>query len=142
MSEVLLEFIKPYRDFAQSDSDLQKLIGLGIVAWNVSLLPANEREGALNDLLTDLFRRKSPIKRLSRLVRKWIGAGDKDNMKVASTEVTEFKRIVYEMVEYKHRRFARNRRFIVSYHVEMDGDDVRLFVASTLEGLEAGERRV
>ena len=137
MSEVLLEFIKPYRELAQSDSDLQKLIGLGIVAWNVSLLPANEREGALNDLVTDLFRRKSPIKRLSSLVRKWIGASEKADMKVASPEVTEFKQIVYEMVEHKLRRFARNRRFIISYHVEIDGDDVQLFVASTLEGIAA-----
>jgi hypothetical protein len=40
-------------------------------------------------------------------------------------------------VEHKLRCFARNRRFIVSYYMEIDGDDVQLFVASTLEGLEA-----
>jgi hypothetical protein len=137
MSEVLLEFIKPYRELAQSDSDLQKLIGLGIVAWNVSLLPATEREGALNDLVTDLFRSKNPIKRLSSLIRKWIGGSEKADKKTASVEVREFKQIVNEMVEHKLRRFARNRRFIVSYHMEINGDDVQLFVASTLEGLEA-----
>jgi hypothetical protein len=142
MSEVLLEFIKPYRELAQSDSDLQKLIGLGIVAWNISLLPASEREAALNKLVTDLFRSKNPIKRLNSLVRKWIGVVGKADKKAGAAEVTEFKQIVYEMVEHKLRRFARNRRFILSYHVEMDGDDVQLLVASTLEGLEARGDRV
>jgi transposase len=142
MSEVLLEFIKPYRELAQSDADLQKLIGLGIVAWNVSLLPITEREGALNDLVTDLFRSKSPIKRLSRLIRKWLGVEEKADKKAASAEITEFKQIVYEMVEHKLRRFARNRRFIVSYHMEIEDDDMQLFVASTLDGLEATRGRV
>ena len=142
MSEVLLEFIKPYRELAQSDSDLQKLIGLGIVAWNVSLLPATEREGALNDFVSDLFRSKNPINRLRSLVRKWIGGSEKADMKVASAEESGFKQIVNEMVERKLRRFSGNRRFIVSYHVELDGEDVQLFVASTFEDIERKGKRV
>jgi hypothetical protein len=142
MSEVILKFIKPYQELAQGDSGLEKLIGLGVVAWNLSLLPSNEREDALNNLVTDLFRSKSAIKRLGSMICSWIGVGQKTEAKVSSVEVTEFKRIVYEMVEHKLRRFARNRRFIVSYHVETAGEDMQLFVASTFEDIETKGKRV
>ena len=142
MSEVILEFIKPYQELAHGNSDLEKLIGLGVVAWNLSLLPGNEREAALNALITDLFSSKSPIKKLGNMIGKWIRVGQKGEAKRSSAEETEFKKIVYEMVEHKQRRFGRNRRFIVSYHVETAGEDVQLFVASTLEGIETKRRRV
>jgi hypothetical protein len=135
MSEVLLEFIKPYRALAYDDAALEKLIGLGVVAWNVALLPSSEREDALNDLATNLFRRETPVRKLSNSLRRWLGAGGKAETKKEAAEVREFKEIVYEMVEHKLRRFARNRRFIMSYHTEIKGDDIRLFVASTSEGV-------
>jgi Trm5-related predicted tRNA methylase len=135
MSEVILEFIQPYRALAYDDAALEKLIGLGVVAWNVALLPSNQREDALDDLATDLFRRETSITKLSNSIRKWIGVGRRAETKKEAAEVRDFKEIIYEMVEHKLRRFARNRRFIVSYHTEIKGDDVRVFVASTLEGI-------
>lgn len=44
MSEVLLEFLAPYRHEAQDDAALERLIALAVVAWNVSLLPESEQE--------------------------------------------------------------------------------------------------
>ncbi len=144
MSEVILEFIKPYRNLAPDDAALEKLIGLGVVAWNISLLPNSERENALDQLVTDLFRRRTPriIKKLSNLIGQWIGVGQRAKGEAERAEVKEFKQIVFEMVEHKHRRFARNRRFIISYYVEIEGEDVQIFVASTLEDIETKGKRV
>ena len=136
MSEVLLKFIEPFRNVAHNDSELEKLIGLGVVAWNVSLLPEDQREESLDELARDLFtgRRLLPIR-----VKNWllniISSKRSSGGKAQLPLVGDFKEIVYEMIEYKLERFRQNRRFIVSYHVEAREDEVQLFVASTLEGI-------
>ena len=48
MSEVLLDFIEPYTEEAQSEDEFRSLITMGLVAWN-----------------TALFQRKATSKRLT-----------------------------------------------------------------------------
>jgi hypothetical protein len=136
MSEVLLEFIEPYRNLAHNDSALKKLIALGVVAWNVSLLPEDQREKSLDDFASSLFARKRlwPI-RIKNWIHNVIRSKRAGEGKAQLPEVGDFKEIVYEMMERKLKHFTRNRRFIVSYQVEARDDDVQLFVASTLEGI-------
>src|SRR5262249_30290657 len=136
MSAVILEFVEPYRNQAQSDSEFEKLIALSIVAWNMSLLPEGRRENALEDFAREMFSRKRclPIKiidwilTLLRLKRK-VDRG------YHLLEVTSFKEIVNEMIDRKLNRFSQNRRFILRYHVEFTENDMQLFVVSTLEGM-------
>ncbi len=50
MSEVLLDFIEPYRSFADTDEAVEKLVIIGITAWNVSMLPEDERDATITKL--------------------------------------------------------------------------------------------
>jgi hypothetical protein len=144
MSEVLFEFIEPYRKFAHDDAALEKLIAIGVVAWNISLLPNSEREDTFNKLSAELFHqtRSSLVRKLGSLIRKWMGTERDAGAETESREITDFKRIAHEMIERKLQRFAHNRRFIVSYQLNTTEDDVHLFVASTLQGLESKRAQV
>lgn len=44
MSEVLLEFIEPYSQYWKTKEELNKLLGVAVIAWNAALLPGNERK--------------------------------------------------------------------------------------------------
>jgi hypothetical protein len=135
MSEVLLEFIEPYRHLARDDTALEKLIALGAVAWNVSLLPESERASALDQFATGLFRGKrfALLRRFGRMARNWMRRGRGVGADGESAEEADFKAMVYELIEQKLRRFAHNRRMIVSYQVNFTDGDVQVFVASTLD---------
>src|SRR4051812_46828121 len=43
MSEVLEDFIEPYRDMADGENALRKLLTLALLAWNAALLPEDRR---------------------------------------------------------------------------------------------------
>src|SRR6516162_3546673 len=96
MSEVLLEFISPYRDKAADDAALERLIGLGIMAWNVALLPEAEREKTIDEFAERLFTpsRFNPKYWLSKL----LGPGMRDGKVANSSERTDFKEVINEMV--------------------------------------------
>lgn len=47
MSEVLMEFMEPYRDLARTDDDFEKLTGIAALAWNASILPDDEAKETL-----------------------------------------------------------------------------------------------
>jgi hypothetical protein len=44
MSEVLEEFVEPYLDFAQNRSQREKLFSIAVIAWNLAIMPGNERQ--------------------------------------------------------------------------------------------------
>ncbi len=44
MSEVLIDFVEPYGDLAETLDDHRMLFELGALAWNMALLPREERE--------------------------------------------------------------------------------------------------
>src|SRR3954471_12797318 len=48
MSEVLEEFIEPYSDLADTDEAFEKLLNLGVLAWNAALLPEDERQAIID----------------------------------------------------------------------------------------------
>ncbi len=73
MSEVLEEFIEPFKGQWQTEEDLNKLLGVAVIAWNAALLPEGEREefieqtlqsapaevrADLHTILMELIRRK------------------------------------------------------------------------------------
>jgi hypothetical protein len=139
MSEVLLQFIEPYRELAQDDAALKKLIALGVVAWNTALLPESERGAALDEFGTGLFvgRWARLRRKLGGLVRRWIGAGRATGDDVQAPLLSEFKEIVHEMIGRKIECFAHNRRCIVSCEVNTGEEGVHLVVVSTLHEMDA-----
>ena len=134
MSDVIFDFIKPYKKLAQDNSDLQMLVVAGIVAWNISLLPVEEREHALNNFTANLLSMINPIDQPSSLT----ATSEPTGQEMESADVTEFKQFAYDMIEHKLRCFPDNRRMILKYQMEMDGEDLHLVVASTLEGSKKG----
>jgi hypothetical protein len=44
MSEVLLDFVEPYRQFAPTVEALRRLLTVAMVAWNAALLPPSKRD--------------------------------------------------------------------------------------------------
>lgn len=61
MSEVLLEFVEPYKQFAQTEEAYRKMLTLAVVAWNASFLPEVERQ------VTGTSRLRSESKRGNRI---------------------------------------------------------------------------
>ena len=51
MSDVLEEFVKPYREHAETEEAYRNLLAVGVVAWNVMLFPEKERLSMLDEFL-------------------------------------------------------------------------------------------
>lgn len=123
MSTVLLEFIEPYRESADTPEATKSLVALGALAWNLSLLPEHERDSFLAQALTKGTGGSSLVGRLATR----IGAG----VVGESRETADFKRIVHELVERKLRYYEENRRFILSYELSQTEGHIHLVVLST-----------
>jgi hypothetical protein len=105
MSEVLLEFLEPYSRYSRTNEDLNKLLGIAVIAWNAALLPENERKEIIENAL-----------------------------KAAPLEIRQdMKAIVDEMIERKETHFAHNKRFIINYQVTMTKEGPHVTALSTLK---------
>jgi hypothetical protein len=104
MSQVLIEFIEPYADNADSDESFKKLLTIAIIAWNASLLPLKERQDLIDQTITIL----QPELR------------------------QDMKGILEGMIQRKETHFAHIRRMIMDYEVEMTPGGWHVIVASTL----------
>jgi hypothetical protein len=105
MSEVLLDFIEPYRDHCHSEEALRRLIVVSLVAWNAALVPEAERAKLIADL----------------------------TQTVPSEVRGDMLSIVGEMLLRKQTYFADNKRFIVDYELTMSPTGPHLSVISTLD---------
>jgi hypothetical protein len=113
MSEVLEDFVEPFRDLVGTETleDFRKLITMGAAAWNLSLLPEVERGEMLDSLVTRALAESS----------------DEDP--------EAFRAIIETLVIRKLTFFANNRRPILNFTVEDRGNDFYLLVASGVEDL-------
>jgi hypothetical protein len=78
--------------------ELNKLLGVAVIAWNGALLPGNERKEIIENAVT-----------------------------VAPPEIRQdMKAIVEEMIQRKETHFPHNKRMIMNYQVTMikEGPDV------------------
>jgi len=103
MSEVLLDFIEPYTEEAQSEDEFRSLITMGLVAWNTALLPEESHEQTLDRLIDEAVRD---------------GADD-------------FRQVVYEMIERKQRGFAQIKRLMLKDDLTVSEKGRHLSVIST-----------
>ncbi len=109
MSEVLEDFIEPYRYQATDERSFRLLLNMGLLAWNVSQMPEEEREPTIDRLLSESTFGVDH--------EGWLAA----------------KVLVEALVRRKLEFFADNHRLIYSFQLTNRGEDYHLSVASTLE---------
>lgn len=110
MSEVLEEFIAPYRDIANTEAALRKLLVTAVVAWNSALFPVEEGKTHLEKVL----------EALPEEVR------------------ADGRAIISNLIERKKRYFSKYKRMIIDYEVTDTGKDYHLVVISTANELGKG----
>ncbi len=105
MSEVLLEFIEPYRDSAPTEESLRKLLTVALVAWNAAMLSPSERLKFLRETAEDL-----------------------------PAEVRDdFQAVIEPLIARKEKHFSHCRRWIFNFDLAMRSAGPHLTVLSTLE---------
>lgn len=107
MSQVVIDFIEPYVEYAETCEAYQKLVMIAIVAWNTTLLPEKEQKPMV----------KKMIKSLS----------------LPRSDARDTKGIIEELIKRKNKHFAEHTRTIVDYQVTETRDGFHLSVASTLD---------
>ena len=105
MSEVLKEFIVPYRETANTEEAFRKLLVIAVVAWNTALFPAEERKAYVDKVLEALPEEAR----------------------------ADGQAIISELVERKERYFSEYKRMIIDYEVTDRGEDYHLVVVSTAD---------
>ena len=106
MSEVLLNFVEPFTAAADSNEEFQKIVLVGILAWNIALLPKELRQESLDSMIAKA---------------------------VPPDAAADFQKIIDEMMARKQRCFAENRRFIPAHHWTMTTKGPHLSVISTTD---------
>jgi hypothetical protein len=108
MSEVLEKFVEPYLDTAKSSSDRRSLIGIAVTAWNLALMPENERQSFIDKFIVEMFNQKD------------------------THIIQDIREILDEMVARKLEFFPDVKRLIVEFQLQETRNKFHLSVASTL----------
>lgn len=124
MSKILLEFIEPYRGSPVRPHMLLGIVGAGVVAWNASMLPEEERDSAITRSLIRVLAGGSRIRVLAMRIRTAI-LGEPE-------VIVGIKQLVLHMIQRKLRFYPNIRRCILDYEVTETEGEVRLVVMSTL----------
>jgi hypothetical protein len=107
MSKVLADFVAPYLSFANTENAYRLLLTLGMMAWNASLLPDDEQEDMINQVLASGL----PT--------------------VTDQEATDIRTLARELIARRKALFAEHKRWIVSFEWNDTGKGYQLSVAST-----------
>ena len=108
MSEVLKEFVAPFRNLAETEEAFLKLMATAVTAWNIALFPAKERDAHMHEVL-EAF--PQDIRADARM-------------------------IIGELMEWKEEHFSQYKRMIIDYEVTDTGKDYHLIVVSTANEVE------
>jgi hypothetical protein len=104
MSEVLMEFARPYLDkYGNDPAANKKIVALAVVAWNMAIIPLSEKPAMIEKLM-----RVFPASQRST-------AG----------------RLLRDMEDRKRKLFNGIKRYIVHYKVKESADSINIYVAST-----------
>jgi hypothetical protein len=104
MSEVILDFVEPYRHVFEERSGMEWLITFAVIAWNAALVSSKKRRAMLNDAVD--------------------GLPDADKEMVSD--------LLEHMLRRKKQRFRRNRRMIYEYNVAESEEGLHVSIASTM----------
>ncbi len=105
MSQRLLTLLDPYRSLVvKSEDTASKLVGLAVIAWNLSFMPDEEHQESYKALTEEI----------------------KDDPVAAEG----MRGIVKELIERKRLLYPDDERAILHHEVEMKGDELRIRTAS------------
>lgn len=108
MSDVLQAFVEPYLYFIDDWSEQEKLFHLAVIAWNLSLMPENERPAMIDGFMKVALKGNDPL--LQQDARK----------------------IIDELIARKQELFDEHKRFIFDLDLQDAGEKFHISVASTL----------
>ncbi|MCT7973678.1 hypothetical protein [Laspinema olomoucense] len=108
MSDVLQAFVEPYRNLTDDWSEQEKLFHLAVIAWNLSLMPENERPALIDEFMKVALEGNDP------LVQQ------------------DAQEIIDELIARKQKLFDEHKRLIVDFELQYAGEQFHLSVASTL----------
>ena len=106
MSAALGTLIEPYMDMAETAEAYDRLVALGVIAWNAALQPEAKRRKMLNKIIDQVI--KEPA----------------DN--------SFAKTFIQELIARKEALFPHIKRYIVDYQITETRWRYHLSVASTL----------
>lgn len=103
MSDVLEEFVEPYRQFVETKEACWKLLAVAIVAWNATLFPEKDRLSRLDELIVTL----------------------------PEDAREDSRQIIEELMVRKEKFFSQHRRMIIDFELADSGEQWHLSVMST-----------
>lgn len=109
MSEILQAFVEPYKETAHDFAEVESLLGLAVLAWNIALIPKKNRQETMDSMLPQL------------------------TSEMDQTIKAEMQSLIHELIERKDRYFSDCKRFITSFDLQPQKDSYFLSVAATLE---------
>lgn len=108
MSDVIIKFLQPYIIKLRNPEEYRKLVVIGILAWNASLMTQKERKEMINEI-----------------VSQSIAYGETE----AQTAMIE---IVNELIQRKEKHFSHIKRYITDYKLTKTGKEFNLSIVSSL----------
>ena len=106
MSTRLADLVAPHAEPDETRKSYENLIGLGAMAWNLSLLPDDERFATVTEIVRDAKKIGLP------LTAQWMD----------------------DLIDRKLRLFPSDERFIESWEVRVEADGrFTVFVVSSRE---------
>jgi hypothetical protein len=118
-SAALMELVEPWRDGCEDRDSYYKILMLGMTAWNISFMPADERKEHVRSILETVIE------------------GDNDGGTGRSSAIEEdcadFEAILAELVSRKLLLFPLDRRFLLNLNLVETSGDYRVTVMSELK---------
>jgi hypothetical protein len=106
LSAQILDLIEPYKSLATTSDAFEKLVVLGVVAWNAALLEGEERQALMEASVKAVVDTAGPQTR-------------------PDTQAS-----LDRLLQRKLSLFPDDRRYIVDYRLTEAGPDIHLAVAS------------
>jgi hypothetical protein len=105
MSEVLRDFVEPYVETTENQTQYENMLSLAIISWNLSFLPKDRQQ----EIIANIYETTN------------------------DAETAEFyEHFIYTMIQRKQAYFSEYTRQIVDFEVTDVGSEYRVAVASTL----------
>jgi hypothetical protein len=108
ISATFLRFIEPYQVVAKNRQQFETLVGIGVMAWNVSLFKGDKRKQAMSDVMRAL------------------------KSETGQPAPSDTLALLNDFIARKEHLFAHDRRLIISYQVdELNAREYHLSMIAT-----------
>jgi hypothetical protein len=125
LSAALIELCEPFEPENLSTKEFENLIALAAVAWNIAVLPKEERLESLTALIETMPNMKEELKAEIDTV---LHDDSKDSDFGPATTMLHF---IGAMIQRKDELFPNDDRIIVNYNVKDNPEGPYLMVSST-----------